>query len=715
MDNKNRITDLLLIKKRFFGTFGNIQFLFLTLSLILIWSCSSENQGDTEMIWDTWGVPHIYANNDKELFYAEGWAQMQLHGNLILELYGRSRGRSAEYWGEEHLPDDILIHTLGLPEIAQEWWKIQDPELKGLIESFVAGMNAYAGSHPESFKAENKIVLPIQHDDINLHYLFVIYTRFVGGSELGRINQWSDMGSNTWAIAPSRSTSGNAMLVQNPHLPWWGEFLFIEMHLNLPGHNIYGSTLIGFPMIAIAFNENLGWSHTNNTIDNADTYELALKDGGYLLDGKRQEFEKTTKTLKIKDKNGGLTDQAIEILHSVYGRVISKGNNKALAIRMAGLDRPNAILQWWHMANAKNFDEFEHALKMMQIPFFNIMYADKLGNIFYLFNGQVPKRQKGDWYYWNRIIPGGNSEDIWKITHSYEDLPKLKNPASGWLQNANDPPWTCTIPMLLDPKKFPAYMSPPMGMHLRAQRSARMLMEDNSITFDELIGYKLSTRFEMADRLLDDLFVAINQYGSETAKEAGIVLKKWDRQADSASTGTMLFYTWARKMVESRKAIFAGRWDENDPLNTPDGLADPKTAVRLLQEAATGIKTNFGRLDVPWGKAYRLNYNNIDLPGNGAGEFVGVFRVADAGYQKNHIQYINSGDSWVGLIEFGKKIKAKVLLSYGNATQADSPHNGDQLKLFSEKKLRDALFYREDLQSNIKSAEILKDGKFIPE
>ena len=258
------------------------------------------------------------------------------------------------------------------------------------LQRFVKGLNAYAEAHPEAIEEHNKAVLPLTTKDVNMHSMYVIFTRFIGGEDLGRVQQWPDMGSNTYAIAPKRSASGNAMLVQNPHLPWWQEFLFFESHLNLDGKNMYGTTLVGFPGIAIGFNEHLGWSHTDNTIDNADTYELELQDGGYLLDGKRKDFEASSKTIKIKQDNGSFTDYEIPVMKTIHGPVVNKTENKVLALRMVGMDRPNAFLQWWKMINSTNFNEFESALQMAQIPFWNVMYADKDGEIFYLFNGLVP-------------------------------------------------------------------------------------------------------------------------------------------------------------------------------------------------------------------------------------------------------------------------------------------------------------------------------------
>jgi len=680
--------------------------------LLCVFSCSTKKEQTTEIIWDTWGVPHIYAKDDEELFFAQGWAQMHLHGNLILELYGRSRGRSAEYWGKDRLADDILVHTLGFPELVRDWEEIQNPEIEKFIRSFSNGMNAYAEVNPEAFEEENKVVLPIQYEDVNLHYLYVILSRFVGGSELGRVQEWSEMGSNTYAVAASRSSSGNAMLIQNPHLPWFGEFLFTEAHFIVEDNNIYGSTLVGFPGIAIGFNENLGWSHTNNTIDNADTYELELEGDGYLLDDQYEQFQKISKTIKIKNEDGNLVQEKIEILHSLHGPIVKKGDKKALALRMVGYDSPDALLQWWRMGTANSFEEFESALKMMQIPFFNIMYADKNGNIFYLFNGLILKRDKGGWEYWNGIIKGGKSEDVWTTMHPYEDLPKIKNPAQGWLQNANDPPWTSTFPMVLNADSFPGYISP-RRMSFRPQRSVRMLYEDESISFEELVNYKFSTRMEMADRLLDDLFEAIETYGSENGKGAKAVLENWDRQAENSSIGTLLFTKWAKEMKVWDQNIYAVKWNEKEPRTTPDGLANPEMAVEIFEKVVASIKEKNGSLNISWGDVYRINYNDIDLPGNGASGLYGTFRVTWPAREENDITYIGGGDSWVGIVEFAEKVRAKVLLSYGNSSQEGSPHNGDQLRLFSDKKLRDALFYKESLTGNIQNIEILREGRFV--
>ena len=265
--------------------------------------------------------------------------------------------------------------------------------------------------------------------------------------------------------------------------------------------------------------------------------------------------------------------------------------------------------------------------------------------------------------------------------------------------------------MTLNPDDYPGYMAPKY-MPFRPQRSARMLIEDESITFDELVDYKHSTRLELADRILDDLFAAVDASNSDKAKEAKAVLEKWDREADADSKGMLLFFNWARKFNTWNSANYVEKWDFKKPNTTPDGIADPERAVQLLEKAAIEIETKFGKLDTPWGDYYRINHAGKNLPANGIDGSMGVFRVAWPGNADENHMYVGGGDSWVGVIEFGDQVKAKVLLSYGNSTQKDSPHNGDQLELFSKKELRDAWFTKEELKNYITKTEVITETGF---
>ena len=670
----------------------------------------------TEILWDEWGVPHIYATNNDELFYSFGWAQMKSHANTILKLYANSRGRAAEYWGADHLVNDQMVHGMNFPALAVDWYDQQSPEFKGYIDAFVEGMNAYVAAHPDAVQSTYQQVLPVENYDILKHAIFVIYSRFVGGNDLQAVPNWvlSHTGSNTYAVGSSRSASGNAMLVMNPHLPWYDEWLFYEGHFNTPELNIYGATLVGLPTLGIAFNEHLGWSHTNNTIDNSDRYILKLNDQGqYKVGDEWRNLSIRRASIKVKSDDAMIIRDEVFYESPDHGPILGKSGDEAIAVRLPGLDRPYGIVQWWNMGKSKSLGEFKTALREVQIPFFNIMYADQEGNIFYMFNGQIPIRQQGGWDHWSGEVDGTDPLNIWQGIHPYEDLPKVENPASGWLQNANDPPWTSTFPMELDPEDYPPYVAP-VRMTFRPQRSARMLAEDESITFEELEEYKLSTRLEMADRMLDDLYDAIDAHGGDAAKEAKSVLMNWDREANAESQGMALFYNWAHAIGPYRQSNYDEQWSLDKARTTPDGLANPQAAVQALEAIVGQFKSRGVPLDIPWGQVYRIKYNDKDLPGNGADGSVGIFRVAwsEDGPAEDGRLYIDGGDTWQSIIEFGDQVKARVLMSYGNSTQEGSPHYGDQLELFSRKEMRDCYFYKEDVLKHVKLKETMNDGSF---
>jgi acyl-homoserine-lactone acylase len=424
---------------------------------------------------------------------------------------------------------------------------------------------------------------------------------------------------------------------------------------------------------------------------------------GYLLDGQIIPFEKRTAIIKIKQNDGTFQEEKMEIKISKHGPVIGENGNKAYVVRIAGLDNFKIFEEYHKMAKAKNWKEFEAALKMLQMPMFNVIYADKNGNIFYLFNGNVPKRPEGDFAFWRGTIDGTKSKFIWHHTLAYKDLPKVLNPQTGFIQNCNDPPWTCTYPVILQPKKFLPFVAP-LGMPLRPQRAVNLIKNYTSISFNELIGIKQNTGMEAADRFLDDLLIAVNKYPDTTAFKAAALLKAWDKKTDSDSKGAILFARWFDKLDKSMYAI---PWSFEKPVTTPYGLKDEKKAVELLIIAANEIEKKYGALDVAFGDVYRFRMNGMDFPASGGFEQYGIFRSFSYKEDKNNKSYADLGETYVAITEFGKPVRAQVLLSYGNASQNGNRHIGDQLKLLSEKKLRQALLSRKDVFKNLEKKEVL--------
>ena len=310
-----------------------------------------------EILWDTYGVPHIYAKNDESLFYAYGWAQAKNHGDLVLQLYGQARGKGAEYWGEKYAKADRWVITNSVYERAGEWYALQKPAMRKNLDVFAQGINDYAKENPDKISADAKMVLPVTAIDViaNAHRVthFVFLAPQAQVASLERM-QGDKNGSNAWAVGPSKSASGNTLLLTNPHLPWTDLYTYFEAQLVAPGINAYGISRMGFPVLTMAFNADGGYSQTVNTNDGQDFYELTTADGGYKYDGKVKAFDTREHVLKIKQKDGILKEEKMTIRNSVHGPVVSDKGGKVIAMRVAGLKQSGMFEQYWDMARAKD-------------------------------------------------------------------------------------------------------------------------------------------------------------------------------------------------------------------------------------------------------------------------------------------------------------------------------------------------------------------------
>lgn len=659
-----------------------------------------------EIKWDTWGVPHISAETSAETYYAFGWAQMKAHGDVILKSYAKARGRSAQYWGgKQNLESDKLIHRLNIPNRAQEWYDVQKGSIKKMLVSFVAGMNEFYHKNPNEISDEFKTVFPIKTTD-PLAQLQVSYHLSVGAFALQpQAAQWKTAGSNAWAIGPSKTVNGNSILLMQPHPPWFPDYLFFETHLMSNNLNVYGITLVGSPVIVMGFNENLGWALTFNQADAMDLIELEIKNNSYLINGKWKPFEIKEEIIAIKQDKKVLFD-TIQIKFSDYGYIVEEEKNKAIALRLSGFDRPFLVEQFNDMAKSTNLNEFQTAMKQLQLPLQNIIYADKNGDIFYLYNGIIPKRKEGNLSDWSKIIPANKPGALVKEYVSYEDLPKFKNPKSGFIANSNNGPWSSTYPFEKEPYGYPQYITdkPFRYFNYRSVRSLRMLINEKKLDFDKVVKLQSSTYAELADRTVQEL-VSFGEQSTDTLlNKAAVVLKNWDKKLDTKSKGAVLFMNWysLSKSVD----LFETKFSPNNPLNTPNTLTT--VSKQLLLNATEETLKKYGKLEVAWGDVYEINYAGKSLNGGLGLSEVGSFNAGFYRPSSNNKFTLLGGTAFSSVIEFGTKIKAKGVLSYGNASQNGSHFKADQLHLIVDRKLRDIWFYPEDIDSHIYLVETIK-------
>lgn len=672
--------------------------------------------GHGEILWDTYGVPHIYGKTEADVFYGFGWSQVHSHANVVLHLYGEARGRAAEYWGAKYADQDRWMISNDVYDRARTWYAQQTPQFKRDLDAFARGMTDAARKHPNGIDPSLMQVLPITGVDVVAHAERLMNYIYIASEQHVRGNPPPDTkgkdGSNAWALMPKRTKDGAAMLLANPHLPWApGFFTYYEAHLNGPGIDIYGATQIGLPIIRFAFNNNLGFTNTVNTMLGSTTYKLTPKDGGYLFDGKVLPFKVSNKQMKVRQPDGSLKTVRFQVRHTVQGPVFERYDGTLVALRVAGLDRPGMLQQYWDMGTAHNFKEFLAAVRKVQVPKFNIVYADRDGNIMYLDNGILPRHKNGDLAFWKGLVPGDTSATLWDEDdiHSFEDLPKVINPAGGFVQNTNDPPWVSSWPRVLDPKDYPSYVAPVGPMSLRSQTSVLSMAGDDKLSFDDFIARKRSVHSLAAERLLPELLALAKGSDDADIKRAADVLSKWDRAFEADSRGALLFEEWAHLFAGDYKFVsqkgYKNPWTLDDPLSTPNGLKDPTLALQQLKQAVGITEKLYGSIDRPYGEVSRFHIGNVDLPGRGGFGNLGVFNVITWNPIKDGERLPQHGETWVSMVEFSTPLKAMGLMSYGNSTMPGTTHNNDQLGLLSKGQYRTLWTTREQVDQHVESVD----------
>ncbi|MDO6477563.1 acylase [Alteromonas sp. 1_MG-2023] len=673
-----------------------------------------EQKSTTEIQWDTYGVPHIYGTDDESVFYGFGWAQAKSQGDIILRLYGQARARGAEYWGAEYEDTDKWLLGNDVPARGKQWYEQQEPQFKKDLDAFAKGINDYANKYPETIDPEVLKVLPVSGEDVVTHahrlmnFIYVASEARTVGDAAPKVKN----GSNTYAVMPKKSKSGHTMLLQNPHLPWaTGFFTYYEAHLSGPDFEMYGATQVGLPVIRFAFNQNMGISNTVNSMLGATTYQLRLKDGGYLFDGEVLPFDTVVKSYKVLEKDGSLVEKTLPVRHSVHGAVFERKDGETVALRVAGLDRPGMLKQYFDMLQARSFDEFTSIMKRLQIPTFNITYADKAGNIQYLDNGILPKRKSGDLDFWKGLVPGDSSDYLWTEIHSYEDLPKVINPEGGFVQNANDPPWIATYPPVYKPEDFPDYVAVKGPMSFRAQNAVRMMVEREKLSFEEFEEMKISTYALMADRVLDELLDAARTSDDPEVQQAVVLLSEWNRTFDAENRAGFLFEEWAVQFSGPRprflgKDNYRTAWTIDNPIDTPVGIKDPSDAVSMLKVAIAETKKKYGRIDPVFGDISRFRLDGVDLPGHGGYGNLGAFNVITwVDPDGDGIREPYHGETWVSMVEFSTPVKAKGMMAYGNSRQKGSKHYADQLEFLANDDYRTLWLQKAEIDAHTVETE----------
>jgi acyl-homoserine-lactone acylase len=651
------------------------------------------------------GVPHIRADNLAAAGYAEGYVQSEDYGARVALSLLHARGEMGKWFGHDSIAGDFTAAP-GYRRALETYGQI-DQNTRDVYEGFATGVNRYIELHPAEFPpafAPHFTGYDVLAKDVEIPSPAQA-NRFLSRTTL---QGNPDDGSNAWAFAPSRTTSGHAILMRNPHLAWNAGYY--EAHVVVPGVlDFYGDLRIGGPFGVIGgFNRDLGWATTNNDPTLWQVYSLdadTTQADHYWLDGKSQPLVHDVITVQYKT-DAGFASESRDRWRTSLGPVIKRDGKKIFVFRHAIDGEFRAGEQFLRMMQARTLAEWKDAMRMGARLNSSFTYADRAGNIFYLWNAMLPALPHpsgGD----SVAIPVRNTRDAWTTYVPLDSLPQVLNPPGGYVHNENDAPYYTNMRAPLDPSRFPAYFPAPR-LGLRSQLSIDLIDTDTKLSLDDVIKLKHSYRMLLADRVRDDLVSAVRA-SNPTADIAQAIdlIARWDKTVAPDSRGGYLFELWWRRYSQRTNGEpafqpYAEPWTPAKPTSTPRGLSDPRRAVDAFAVAVDFAKQHYGSFDVAWGDVHRVRRGSVDVPVGGCSSDLGCFRVLTYRQSPDGKLEATGSDGWILAVEFGdQEPRAYSVLAYGESPKPDSPYFADQAAMFARGELKPVAWNEKDIDAQI--------------
>lgn len=657
------------------------------------------------------GVPHILAQDLGAMGYGLAWAQLEDHGERIVLNLVRARGELARLYGRDSLEADFAWRPLHDRAVAT--WDSLDADVHAVMTGWAAAVNRWLETHPDDF--QGWALTPFTPQDAAALWgdetVDPATSEFRRGLARHRARADSlekdNIGSNAWAFGPGKTRSGRAILLRNPHLGWGDRWFgnYYEAHVTVPGViNFYGDFRVGFPLYFNGgFNDRLGWATTNNAPDLEEVYALDVdptRPDHVLLDGRSMPLERVVTT--VEWKNGpGFSSESREMWRTPFGPVVERGEGKVYVLKSPGWGEYRKAQQFLRMMRARSLDQWKDALRLRAHTESNLTYADREGNVFYVWNAALPRRPHpsgGD----TAAVAARASGDMWSELYPLEALPQLLNPPTAYLQNANDPFHFTNLESPVDSARFPPPDFPGPSLSLRSQLSLLLVTGQPKVTLDDVVRLKHSTRMLAGERFADDLAAAVRATApTGDMAEALALVEAWDRTASPDAKGALLFEEWygqyvrggGRSSGERARAAFTTPWNPAAPLTTPDGLAEPARAAATFAKVVGEVKAAYGRLDMTWGELSRMRRGPVDVPIGGCNGSAGCFRVLSHRPIGDGRFEVVGGDGWVLAVEFGKDgPRARSVLAYGESSRPDSPWYSDQAAMFARGEMKVVAF-----------------------
>jgi len=675
---------------------------------------------------DDWGIAHIYGKTDADAVFGTLYAQAEDDFNRVETNYINSMGRLAEAEGESAIYRDLRMKLFINPDSLKAKYASSPAWLKKLMNAYADGLNYYLYKNPQvkprvirHFEpwmaltfSEGSIGGDIEK--VNLRPLEEFYGRTATASLPAESEQSGETGgSNGFAIAPSSTVGHRALLLINPHTSF-----FFRSELQMvsdEGLNAYGAVTWGQFFVYQGFNDRAGWMHTSSGVDAVDEYlETVVKKGDrFFYRYGNAERPLTTRRVNVPHRTStGMAQKNFTVYYTHHGPIIRSAEGKWVSIRL--MQEPvKALTQSYTRTKARSYKAFSQTMELNTNSSNNTIFADADGDIAYFHGNFIPKRDPR--FDWTRPVDGGDPATEWHGLLSTGETPHLLNPASGWLYNSNNWPWSAAGASSPRSEDFPAYVENG-GESARGLHAIRVLENKKDFTLNSLIAAAYDSYLTFFEKSIPQLLVAYDQLAPENPLKSKLseqvaALRAWDLRWSLTSVPTSLAVFWAESFNRrDTTGAAAARMLVDQYIIS---RATPEERVEALSRASARLEADFGSWKTPWGDINRyqrltgdiVQKFNDSMPSTPipftSARWGSLASSAARPYPGTKKWYGTSGNSFVTVVEFGDSVRARAITAGGESGNPASPHFNDQAKRYSTGNLRDVYFYRSQLKGHI--------------
>ena len=685
------------------------------------WRAEAERVAITR---DDWGIAHIEGRTDADAVFGMIYAQAEDDFPRIEANYLTALGRTAEAEGEKAIWQDLRARLYVSENELKTHYLASPAWLKRLMEAWAAGLNFYLETHPQvkprvitrfapwmalSF-TEGSIGGDIEQ--IKLDEL----QKFYSGKETVTFapRERELNGSNGIAIAPALTEAGRPLLLINPHTSWY--FRSEQQVKSGEGLNAYGAATWGQFFIYQGFNANAGWMHTSSGVDSIDQFALDVRGQG----GKRTyRYGKTWRpmgirpvSIRYRKSNGSMGERQFTTWRTHRGPIIRAENGHWIAFAM--MDRPvQALEQSFLRTKAKDLQDFLAVGRLQANSSNDTVFADRSGTIAYLHPQFVPRRD--DRFDYTKVVDGSDPRTDWGSIHQLTELPNVFNPPNGWIFNTNNWPYSAAGPFSPKPGSYPRYMDHD-GENFRGLHALKLLSGSKGWTIDKLQAAAFDSYQPGFAALIPLLIAAYDALPKADPRREPLggpieALRGWDYCWSADSVPQTLAVAWGLALKQSLGAPASEPTNKVMMRLARDTSAGQK--LKAFEETVAGLSRDFGRWQVPWGEVNRFqrisaaihpNYDDaapsIPVP-FADGNFGSLASVRSMPREGTKRWYGDYGNSFVAIVEFGPRVRARAITAGGESGDPKSPHFNDQAGRYSAGALRPVYFYADELKDHV--------------